>query len=547
MHRSAGHPGRRPVLTEGIPQDPGPLPCGHPDPGAGHRRGHQVRIGLGRVPQAPQRLVHGARVAPGPPGGEIDTDGGLHRRVDGLDRRAQVGEQRVRLGGGEGVHADHHVLAGLDAHPTVRLRADELGLHVAAFDRGHRTAHRLHPVDLALGRFDQFGHPPFDDDRAFEDVGVLQQVGLVGENLLDAQGPLLVPRSGQAEGLVPRRQLQSPAAGILRQRHPEGFQHDPDDVVLRLRLGQAERVDLDAVAEPPVPGIGDPVPGPQQRVPQRHERPHLAHFLDEANARVDEERHPRADLADALGRHLPRGDHRIEHGDGRAHRVGDLLDGCGTGLLQVVAANVDRVPRRDLGHGVGDHVRDQPKRGHRREHVRSAGEVLLDDVVLSRAGQRRRVRALFLGDNLIQREQPHGRRIDRHRRVHLAQRNVVEQRAHVADMRDRHAYLADLTTGELVVGVIAGLGRQVERDREPGLPLGQIPPVQCIGFHRVGMTRIGPDDPRPVPLWTSLLRLVPPRRVGHRHTLPRGRLMARSLPTGNVTRSSKDPDAPATR
>ncbi len=296
-----------------------------------------------------------------------------------------------------------------------------------------------------------------------------------------------------------------------------------------------------------MPGIGDPVPGPQQSVPQGHKRSHLAHFLDEANAGVDEERHPRAHLADAFGRHLPRGDHRIEHGDGRAHRVGDLLDGCGTGLLQVVAADVDRVPRRDLGHRVGDHIRDQPQRRHRREHVRPPGEVLLDDVVLSRAGQRRRVRTLFLGDNLIQREQPHGRRIDRHRGVHPAQRDVVEQRAHVADMRDRHADLADLTTGELVVGVIAGLGRQVERDREPGLPLGQIPPVQCVGFHRVGMTRIGPDDPRPVPLRTNLLRLVPPRRVDHRHTLPRGHLMARSLPTGNVTRPNRDPDAPATR
>ncbi len=90
MHRSAGHPGRRPVFTEGVPQDPGPLPRGHPDTGTGQRRGHQVRVGLGRVPQIPQGLVHGTRVAAGPPGVEIDTGGGLHRRVDGLDRRAQV-------------------------------------------------------------------------------------------------------------------------------------------------------------------------------------------------------------------------------------------------------------------------------------------------------------------------------------------------------------------------------------------------------------------------------------------------------------------------
>ena len=37
-----------------------------------------------------------------------------------------------------------------------------------------------------------------------------------------------------------------------------------------------------------------------------------------------------------------------------------------------------------------------------------------------------------------------------------------------------HADLADLAARELVVGVVAGLRRQVEGDREPGLPLGQV-------------------------------------------------------------------------
>ena len=62
------------------------------------------------------------------------------------------------------------------------------------------------------------------------------------------------------------------------------------------------------------------------------------------------------------------------------------------------------------------------------------------------------------------------------------QRDVGEQRAHVADVRDRDADLADLAAGQDVVGVVAGLRRQVEGDRQPGLPLGEVAPVQLVGL-----------------------------------------------------------------
>ena len=43
--------------------------------------------------------------------------------------------------------------------------------------------------------------------------------------------------------------------------------------------------------------------------------------------------------------------------------------------------------------------------------------------------------ALLLGDHLVQRQQPHRRRVDGHRGVHLAQRDALEQRAHVPQVR----------------------------------------------------------------------------------------------------------------
>ena len=40
---------------------------------------------------------------------------------------------------------------------------------------------------------------------------------------------------------------------------------------------------------------------------------------------------------------------------------------------------------------------------------------------------------------------------------------------------------ADLAAGQQVVGVVPGLGGQVERHRQAGLPLGQVPPEQLVG------------------------------------------------------------------
>ena len=146
--------------------------------------------------------------------------------------------------------------------------------------------------------------------------------------------------------------------------------------------------------------------------------------------------------------------------------------------------------------------------GAGREDVGPAREVLLDDVVLRGAGEgaHRRGRVLprrdrlLLGRHLVEREQPHRGGVDGHRGVHLRQRDLVEQRPQVADVRDRHPDLADLTAGEGVVGVVAGLGGEVERDREPGLSLGEVAPVELVAGGGTGVAGIRAHHPRAVPL-----------------------------------------------
>ena len=127
---------------------------------------------------------------------------------------------------------------------------------------------------------------------------------------------------------------------------------------------------------------------------------------------------------------------------------------------------------------------------------------------------------VLLGDRLVEREQPHRGGVDRHRRVHLVERDAVEERAHVADVGHRHADLADLTDGELVVGVVAGLRRQVERDRQAGLPLRQVVAVQGVGLGRRRVAGVGAHDPGAV----ALLRRA--KGTAYRRSL--GRLLAGS-------------------
>ena len=195
----------------------------------------------------------------------------------------------------------------------------------------------------------------------------------------------------------------------------------------------------------------------------------------------------------------------VEHGDPGRERVGDLLHRRRPRLLQVVAADVGRVPARHLVDGEGDHVGDQPHRGLRREGVGAAREVLLDDVVLGRALQLGAVDPVLLGDGDVEAEQPGGGGVDRHRGVHLVERDPVEQLVHVALVGDRDADLADLAAGEDVVGVIAGLGRQVEGDREAGLALGQVAPVELVGAAGVGVAGVGAHHPGAVALGQSVL------------------------------------------
>ena len=230
-------------------------------------------------------------------------------------------------------------------------------------------------------------------------------------------------------------------------------------------------------------------------VPQLGERPHLAELGDELEPGVDEERDAADHVAERVCIDFSRRLHGIEHGDRGRQRERQLLHRRRARLLQMVGAHVHRVPFRQFRGREQDHVLGQPHGGRRREHVGAAREIFLDDVVLGGALQGAAVYALLVRHRDIERQQPGGRGVDGHRGVHLAERDVLEQHAHVAEVRDRHAYFSDFASGERMVAIVAGLRRQIEGDREPGLPLGEIFAVERVRLARVRMPRIGAEYP----------------------------------------------------
>jgi hypothetical protein len=150
--------------------------------------------------------------------------------------------------------------------------------------------------------------------------------------------------------------------------------------------------------------------------------------------------------------------------------------------------------------------------------VGAAREIFLDDVVLRGALQLLACDALLVGQRHIERQKPGRRRVDGHRGVHVLERDLLEQRAHVAEMRDRHADLSDLARGERMIAVVAGLRRQIEGDGEAGLTLGEVLAIERVRLARGRMAGVGAEDPGAIAArpraarWLAHGRLASPPR-----------------------------------
>ncbi len=179
-----------------------------------------------------------------------------------------------------------------------------------------------------------------------------------------------------------------------------------------------------------------------------------------------------------------------------------------------------------------EQIGGEPHGRARREDVVAARDVLLEDVVLHRAAQRRAPDAALLRDELVEEQEQRGRRVDRHRRRDLVERNPVEQDLHVGERVDRNSGAPDLAQRARVVRVVAELRRQVERDREPRLPAREQVPVALVRLLGRGEAGVLPDRPRAAAVH------VPIRTAGERELA--GRLERRRSIVGRVDRLHLD-------
>ena len=129
--------------------------------------------------------------------------------------------------------------------------------------------------------------------------------------------------------------------------------------------------------------------------------------------------------------------------------------------------------------------------------VGAARDVLLEDVVLDRARERRRRRRPGACDGDVERQQDDGGRVDRHRGRHAVERNPVEQLRHVLDRVDRHADASDFAGGERMVGVVAHLRRQIECDAQPADALREQIPISRVRLGGGAEPGVLPHRPQP--------------------------------------------------
>ena len=176
---------------------------------------------------------------------------------------------------------------------------------------------------------------------------------------------------------------------------------------------------------------------------------------------------------------------------------GQLLRRRRPRLADVVAGDRDGVPARDARGAVGEDVGDQAQRRRGRVDVGPARHVLLEDVVLHGAGERRLRDAAPPGHRHVEREQDGRGGVDGHGRGDAVERDPVEEGLHVLEAVDGHTHAADLARRVRIVGVVADLRGQVEGHGEAGRPALEQVAVAAVGLGRAAEAGVLPHGPEP--------------------------------------------------
>ena len=221
-----------------------------------------------------------------------------------------------------------------------------------------------------------------DRVRAAERIDGVGHARFGGDHLLGSQRD---PR--RLFGRERQRLVAPVAVQRLRAAHHrrQRLQRDADDVVVGLLRGQGAAGRLGVEAQLLRARVAGAEPVAHDRGPQPARGAELRDLLEKIVVRVEEEREALAEAIDVE----PGVDGRLDVRDRVREREGHLLDGRRSRLADVIPADRDRVPVRQLPLAEREDVGHDPERRPRRVDVGAARDVFLQDVVLNRAGERR--------------------------------------------------------------------------------------------------------------------------------------------------------------
>ncbi len=388
------------------------------------------------------------------------------------------------------VDADDDLLAAVDRRLPPRRRFLDAQFRHAAFDRPRHAAQRLDLVDQRHRRRRDRMSQVFDVIAAAQWIDDMRDAGLLGEDQLCVARDPGRERGRQGQRLVKRIRVQRLRAAEHR---GQGLDRRADDVVVRVLFGQADAGCLTVRAQREARLVLR-VELLHQTRPQQSCGAQFGDLHEEIHADAEKERQARREFVDlqTAGQRRPHIFESVSEGKGQ------FLHRCRAGLFHMIAGNRNRVELRHMPRGVFDNVGDNAHRRCGRVDIRVANHEFLEDVILDRALEFLLRHALLLGGDDEPGQHRQYRAVHRHRHAHPVERDAVEQDLHVLDRVDRDAGLADITDDARVVAVIAAMGRQIERDRQPHLPgfeIVAIEAVRVLGRRKAGIL---PDRPRPV-------------------------------------------------
>ena len=348
---------------------------------------------------------------------------------------------------------------------------DEAGLDGSE----HQAAHGVDFFDVGERAGFDFVGEGFDGVRACDGIDGVGHAGLVGDDLLRAQGDERGVFGGESERFVERIGVQRLAAA---ENGGESLDRHADDIIFRLLGGERRTGGLRVEAQEKRARILSSEAIAHDASPETPGRAILSDFFQQVAVRVEEKRELRSEVVDVESGV----ESRMDICDGVGEREGNFLDGGRASFANVIAGDGDGIPLREFRAAPGENVGDDAHRGADRIDVGAARDVFLKDVVLHGAGEFRQGRALPFRDSHIEAEKDGGGGVDGHGSGDFFQRDVVEERFHVFEGIDRHADFADFTEREGMIRVHANLRGKIEGYRETALAFAEEIAIALVGF-----------------------------------------------------------------